>query len=163
MRRISRRHGTTGAGGFTAPEAGSRARSSGVTPRWSRGSSRKYSHHTTTQTRLTTPSTANAPRQVPHTMSAATTGGVTALPSRANECVTPWAKPRLLGGVQFCIARVAVGNVAPSPKPSATRNAISDTRPTASPVSAVATAQIAPHTSSVLRGPNRSPIRPPIT
>ncbi len=85
------------------------------------------------------------------------------MPSRAKECVTPWAKPRLPAGVQLCIARVAVGNVAPSPKPSATRKNISDTRPVASPVNAVANAQMAPQMSSVLRGPSRSPTHPPIT
>ena len=116
-----------------------------------------------TQMRLATPSTRNAPRQLLQSTSAATSGGVTALPSRANACVMPCANPRRCAGVQLCIARVAVGKVAPSPNPSRTRNAISDHSPTANPVIAVATAQIVPQMKSVLRGPSRSPSQPPST
>jgi len=50
---------------------------------WSLGSLRKYQTQAMPQSRLTTPSATKAPRQVNHTMSAATIGGVTALPSRA--------------------------------------------------------------------------------
>ena len=76
-----------------------------------------------------------------------------ALPSRANAWVSPCAKPRLPEGVQYCIARVAVGKVAPSPKPNATRAMNSVTRPLTKPVVIVAAAQIMPHQNNVLRGP----------
>ena len=127
------------------------------------GSLRKYQTQITPQTRLTKPSTTNAPRQVSQRISSATTGGVTALPSRAKEWVRPCAKPRRFAGVQYCIARVAVGNVAPSPKPSAKRATNSAARPLTKPVEMVAAAQIMPHQNSVLRGPKRSPTQPPIT
>jgi len=67
--------------------------------------------------------------------------------------VSPCAKPRLVAGVQYCIARVAVGNVAPSPKPSAKRARNSVARLPTKPVAIVAAAQIMPHQNSVLRGP----------
>src|SRR6516162_7994062 len=95
--------------------------SSEVIAGWSLGSSRKYQTQIKTQTRLTAPSTIKEPRHVSDMMSAATIGGAAALPKRAEEWVMPWAKPRLSGFVHDCIARVAVGNVAPSPKPSSTR------------------------------------------
>ena len=84
---------------------------------------------TTPHSRLTNPSATNEPRQVSQAISAAINGGVMALPSRAKAWVRPCAKPRLLAGVQYCIARVAVGKVAPSPKPRATRAMNSVTKP----------------------------------
>ena len=75
----------------------------------------------------------------------AISGGVMAFPSRANAWVSPCAKPRLVAGVQYCIARVAVGKVAPSPKPSATRAMNSVTSPVTKPVMMVEAAQIKPH------------------
>ena len=75
-----------------------------------------------THTRLTHPSMTNDPRHVTSAISHATIGGVTALPSRANAWVMPCAKPRRPSGVQFCIARVATGNVAPSPIPTSRRH-----------------------------------------
>ena len=97
------------------------------------------------------------------TISAAINGGVTALPSRAKAWVRPCAKPRLAAGVQYCIARVAVGKVAPSPKPSATRAMNNVNSPCTKPVMMVALAQIMPHQNSVRRAPKRSPTQPPIT
>ena len=105
----------------------------------------------------------NDPRQVSQAISTAISGGVAALPSRAKAWVRPWAKPRLLAGVQYCIARVAVGKVAPSPKPSATRAMNNVSRLVTKPVAIVETAQIKPHQNKVLRGPKRSPTQPPIT
>ena len=64
---------------------------------------------------------------------------------------------RLLVG----IARVATGNVAPSPIPTSSRHMNSMVRPPANPVRMVAVAQIKPHRKSVRRGPKRSPIQPP--
>ena len=103
----------------------------------------------------------NDPRHATIAISQATIGGVTAFPSRANACVSPCAKPRRPTGVQLCIARVATGNVAPSPMPTSRRQKNSDMRPPAKPVRIVALAQIRPHRNSVRRGPKRSPIHPP--
>ena len=94
-------------------------------------------------------------------MSHATMGGVTALPKRENAWVIPCAKPRRPGAVQLCIARVATGNVAPSPTPSSMRTRKRLVRLPARPVSIVAADQTTPQTNSVLRGPKRSPIQPP--
>jgi hypothetical protein len=105
----------------------------------------------------------NEPRQVSHAINAAIKGGVMAFPSRANACVSPWAKPLLLAGVQYCMARVAVGKVAPSPKPSAMRAMNKVSRLFTKPVMMVEAAQIMPHQNKVLRGPKRSPTQPPIT
>src|ERR1700689_968381 len=105
----------------------------------------------------------NEPRQVSHAINAAINGGVMAFPNRANECVSPWAKPLLLAGVQYCMARVAVGKVAPSPKPSATLAMNNVSRLVTKPVTIVEAAQIRPHQNKVLRGPKRSPTHPPIT
>src|SRR6202011_3117584 len=127
------------------------------------GSLRKYSTQMTPQIRLTSPSAMNEPRQVSQAINAAIKGGVMAFPSRAQAWASPCAKPRLLAGVQYCIARVAVGKVAPSPKPSATRAANSVNRLVTKPVAMVAAAQISPHQNRVLRGPKRSPTQPPIT
>ena len=62
-----------------------------------------------------------APRQP--VISAATIGGVTALPSRENECVKPCTTPRRSRGNQWVIARAWAGSVAPSPMPSSSRAA----------------------------------------
>src|SRR5436305_259143 len=77
--------------------------------------------NTTAQTMLMIPSNTNDPRQLISVISHATTGGVRAFPNLALECVIPCAKPRRDAGVQSHMARVAVGNVAPSPNPSITR------------------------------------------
>ena len=95
----------------------------------------------TTQTRLIAPRTKKAPRQLRRIISQTTRGGVMALPARAKAWVTPWAKPRRSLATQYCIARVAVGKVAPSPMPRSSRARKSETRPPARPVRTVATAQ----------------------
>src|SRR5690348_15895091 len=100
--------------------------------------------HTTTQTMLARPSTTNDPRQPDDAISATTSGGDIALPNRANEWVIPCANPRRAGAVQFAIARVAVGNVAPSPTPSSTRQNNSYQNPLTRPTSSVAPAQMMP-------------------
>ena len=43
------------------------------------------------------------------------------MPRRAKACVSPCANPRRPTAVQLCIARVATGNVAPSPMPTRRR------------------------------------------
>ena len=64
------------------------------------------------------------------------------MPMRAQECVMPWANARLPSGIQSHNARVAVGNVAPSPNPSRTRANSMAARVPASPVSSVAPPQM---------------------
>src|SRR5579864_878233 len=102
---------------------------------------------------LAMPSATKEPRQLVAVISAATSGGVTALPKRAKECVMPCAKPRHPARVQLDMARVEVGKVAPSPRPKTKRAKISDQNPPASPVPRVATAQTRPHTPNTSRGP----------
>ena len=117
MRRHRRHHGSFTAGAPAARGCGSSARSSGVTSGWRCGSSREYSPQTIAHARLTTPMMMNAPRHVTAAISAATSGGVTALPRRENACVIPCAKPSLRLGSQRAIAFVAVGKVVPFAKP----------------------------------------------
>jgi hypothetical protein len=74
----------------------------------------------------------------------------------------PCAKPRQPARVQLDMARVAVGKVAPSPRPSAMRARMRPQNPLASPVKSVALDQTRPQTPSVRRGPKRSPIQPPM-
>src|SRR5215467_7747333 len=135
--------------------------SAAVTPLCSAGTSRKYQYHVTTHSRLPPPSATNDPRHETAPMRNATTGGVIELPMRENECVKPCASPRLAAGVQLCIARVATGNVAPSPTPSNRRTRYSVKKLPARPVSTVADAQTKPQTNSVRRAPHLSPIQPP--
>ena len=75
----------------------------------------------------------------------------------------PCAQPDLPPGSQVDMARVAVGKVAPSPRPSSTRTANRVHKPSTSPVSMVAADQIRPQTIRVRRAPKRSPNQPPIT
>ena len=63
----------------------------------------------------------NDPRHEIAAIKVAISQGVMELPKRENACVMPWANPRFDFGIQYDIARVAVGNVAPSPKPKTTR------------------------------------------
>src|SRR5258708_7824229 len=95
----------------------------------------------------------NEPRQVNQAIKAAISGGVIALPRRAKAWVRPCAKPRRPAGVQYCIALVAVGKVAPSPKPSARRAMNKVVNPVTKPVMMVEAAQIRPHQNKVRRGP----------
>ena len=103
------------------------------------------------------------PRQDTQAISATMAGGVMALPRRAAAWVMPCAQPDLPPGSQVDMARVAVGKVAPSPRPSSIRAASRVHRPPTRPVSTVATDQIRPHTIRVRRAPKRSPNQPPST
>ncbi len=107
--------------------------------------------------------TTNEPRQDTNATSATTAGGVMALPRRDAAWVMPCAQPDLPPGSQVDMARVAVGNVAPSPKPSSIRAATRVQSPPTSPVMMVATDQISPQAIRVRRAPNLSPNQPPIT
>nr|UXN27798.1 hypothetical protein N8D75_12090 [Curtobacterium flaccumfaciens] len=89
--------------------------------------------------------------------------GARALPSRAAEWTTPWAKPFRSRGIHRLIACVAVGNAAASLSPSSARAAKRVQKPTANPVQSVATPQITVMTKSARRGPNFSLIVPPNT
>src|ERR1700733_7908902 len=103
----------------------------------------------------------NEPRQLMSVIRAATSGGVTVLPNREQACVIPWAQPRLTGAVQLDMARVAVGNVAPSPNPRKNRPTSNLTKPPTKPVATVAPAQTTAQTANVRRAPNRSLSQPP--
>lgn len=94
-------------------------------------------------------------------MSAAKSGGVIALPKRAKAWVMPCAQPRFVAGVQDASARVAVGNAAPSPKPSRMRAAKSEAKPLTPPIRTVAADQSVPQMTSVQRAPRKSPSHPP--
>ena len=111
---------------------------------------------------LMIPRITNDPRHVTSAISQATKGGVSALPSRALECVMPWLNPRLSSGIQSLMARVAVGNVAPSPNPSRTRAAIIAVKVLTSPVSSVAPPHMIAEIVSARRAPNRSLTQPPM-
>ncbi len=108
-------HGTAGRAPFGA--CGSTSSSAWVIDGWSFGLSRKYQYQTATQTKPASPTTTNEPRHVTTAISPTIRNGVSALPSREKECVMPCAKPRLRDSTQYCMARVAVGSVAPTPKP----------------------------------------------
>src|SRR5262249_43159385 len=161
MRRNSLSHGT----GSFAPRrlrAGNVASSSAVSG-GAAGTSRKYHIQTATHIKLTTARIMNDPRHDTSAIKAAISGGVMALPIRAAEWVMPWANPQLRSGIHTVMARVAVGNVAPSPTPSARRAANRLASPPTTPVAAVATHTMRAQTHSVKRGPNLSPKYPPIS
>ena len=103
------------------------------------------------------------PRQLTYTINATTSGGVIALPRRAQAWVIPCAQPALPPGSHVAIAFVASGKVAPSPKPSSTRIRTREDNPPTNPISMVAPAQTAPQIARVHRAPNRSPNQPPMT
>src|SRR5260370_38538015 len=115
-----------------------------------------------TQARLMIPRKMNEPRHVTATINQATRGGVMALPEPERAWVIPWANGRFFGGVQSLIARVDMGNVAPSPNPSMTRKKSTAARLLTVPVNRVADAQIMPQTVSPIRAPNRSLTQPPM-
>ena len=121
------------------------------------GTSRKYHIQTKTQMKLSSARIMNDPRQDTSAIKTAIRGGVTARPIRANEWVIPCAKPQLRSGTHTAMARVAVGNVEPSPIPRASRAANRLASPPTTPVAAVATHTIRLLTQSVRRGPNLSP------
>ena len=93
----------------------------------------------------------------------ATSGGVKKFPNRAKEWVMPWAKPRFSAGNQSASARVAVGKVAPSPRPRMTRQTINAVKLPTRPINMVEPAQMIPQTVSVRRAPNLSLSHPPQT
>ena len=161
MRRASRNHGIRGR--LRLPGSGNAARSASVIPGCSRGASRKYPAQSRSQSRLTNPRITKERRQDTNKRSAAISGGVAAFPIRPNEWAIPCAKPQSLTGTQVDIARVAVGKAAPCAKPKASRKAKSETNPLAAPVSMVVRPTIAQHADNVRRGPNLSPIQPPMS
>src|SRR3954464_2101504 len=113
MRRPSGSHGMDRRAPVAA--AGNVASCALVIAGWSLGSLRKYSAQAKSQTKLSDPRMTKEIRQETNARSAAISGGVTAFPMRANECVIPCANPQRSTGVQLDIARVAVGKAAPSP------------------------------------------------
>src|SRR4249920_1895300 len=159
--RARRIHGTGRGPRLTAP--GNDASSLIVMAGWSRGSLRKNQSQTTSQSRVTAPSTAKETRQDENTSSPAINDGVTALPILANEWTIPCAKPQLPRGVQLAMARLAAGKPAPSPKPNARRTAKRDATPLTAPVSAGDSATTPQHIASVSLAPRLSPTQPPIS
>jgi hypothetical protein len=95
-------------------------------------------------------------------ISQTTSAGVNALPRREKAWVMPCAKPRFRVSTQYCIARVAVGSVAPTPNPIRMRAAKSEEKSHATLVNTVAPAQTSPLKNSVRRGPKRSAVTPPM-
>src|SRR5437588_12207770 len=102
MRRNNLSHGTV----LAAPprlRAGSAASSSDVSG-GAAGTSRKFHHQITNQTRLKHARTMNEPRHDTRVTSSASRGGVTAFPIRADEVVMPGAKPQLRSGTHDAVS-----------------------------------------------------------
>src|ERR1700688_2549061 len=114
MRRARRNQGTLD-GVYKRVPAGRATSSSCVTEGCACGESRKYQAQTAIHTRLTPARMKNDCRQDHHAIRAATMGGVMKLPSRAELCVIPCAKPQRDSGAQRDIACVAVGSAEPPP------------------------------------------------
>ena len=91
----------------------------------------------------------------------ATIGAAAPAPRRPAAWVIPTAVPRDASEVHFDSARVAAGNVAPSPMPSTRRTANSEASPVTAPVTIVVIDHTNPQTVSVRRAPKRSPNQPP--
>src|SRR6516162_9143323 len=84
-------------------------------------------------------------------------------PRRPAAWVMPTAVPRAASEVHFDSARVAAGNVAPSPMPSTQRTANSETSPVTAPVTIVVIDQVSPQAVKVRRAPKRLANQPPIS
>src|SRR5437867_10420062 len=117
IRDASRFHGTLTRLSCPPSYAGRAVISSGVMPWCCLGSLRKYKAQASAQNKLTPPTIRNDPRHDTSAISVAISHGVSEFPRREDAWVMPWAKPRLDFAVQKDMARVAVGNVAPSPNP----------------------------------------------
>src|SRR5271165_3176921 len=127
-----RRHGT-------GPEpagstAGNAATSALVMRGCRRGSSWNDHHHAAAQKADKMPSATNEKRQENQVISKATIGADAPAPRRPAAWVMPTAVPREASEVHFESARVAAGNVAPSPMPSTKRTANSEANPVTAPV-----------------------------
>ena len=96
-------------------------------------------------------------------MRKATIGADAPAPRRPAAWVMPTALPRAASEVHFDSARVAAGNVAPSPMPSTKRTPNSETSPATPPVAIVVSDQVRPQTVKVRRAPKRSANQPPIS
>ena len=91
----------------------------------------------------------------------ATIGAAAPAPRRPAAWVMPTAVPRDSSEVHFESARVAAGNVAPSPIPSTRRTPKSEASPVTAPVAIVVIDHARPQTVSVRRAPKRSANQPP--
>ena len=105
------------------------------------------------------PTATNEKRQENQVIRKATIGAAVPAPRRPG--VAPIAVPRFLIGIHFETARVAAGNVAPSPMPSTRRTPNSETSPVTAPVAMVVSDHTKPQTVSVRRAPKRSANQPP--
>jgi|HubBroStandDraft_6_1064221.scaffolds.fasta_scaffold307465_1 hypothetical protein len=115
----------------------------------------------TAQPADTMPSATKEKRQENQVIRKATIGADVPAPRRPAAWVMPTAVPRASSEVHFESARVAAGNVAPSPIPSTQRTANSDASPVTAPVAMVVSDQVRPQTVSVRRAPKRSANQPP--
>src|SRR5215472_778682 len=128
-----------------------------------RGSSWKYHHQTSVHAIETAPRKTKENRQENQDIKKATIGADVPAPSRPAAWVIPTAVPRAASEVHFDSARVAAGSVAPSPMPSTSLTAKSETSPVTAPVAIVVIDQVSPQTVSVRRAPKRSANQPPIS
>src|ERR1700726_3137665 len=153
-RGMRRRHGTGPEPAWPAtPSLGNAANSALVIPGCRRGSSWKYHHHMTAQPADTMPSATKEKRQENQVIRKATIGADGPGPRRPGAGGRPTGGRAARGEVHFDSARVAAGNVAPSPIPSTQRTANNDASPVTAPVAIVVSDQVRPHTVSVRRGP----------
>src|ERR1700736_3056534 len=102
------------------------------------------------------PTATNEKRQENQVIRRATIGAAVPAPRRPAAWVAPIAVPRFTIGVHFETARVAAGNVAPSPMPSTRRTPNSEASPVTAPVAMVVSDHARPQTVSVRRAPKRS-------
>src|ERR1700745_163171 len=102
------------------------------------------------------PTATNENRQENQVIKKATIGAAVPAPRRPAAWVAPIAVPRFSIGVHFETARVAAGNVAPSPMPSTRRTPKSEASPVTAPVAIVVSDQARPQTVKVRRAPTRA-------
>src|SRR3984957_11819433 len=107
------------------------------------------------------PTATNEKRQENQEIRRATLGAAVPAPTPPAAWVAPIAVPRFTIGVHFETARVAAGNVAPSPMPSTRRTPNSEARPVTAPVAMVVSDHARQQTVSVRRAPKRSANQPP--
>ena len=82
------------------------------------------------------------------------------VPRRRAAWVIPTATPREASEIQLDNARVAAGEVAPSPKPSTKRKENSEASPSTAPVTIVVIDQVSPQTAKVRLASKRSASHP---
>src|SRR6266566_2920324 len=107
------------------------------------------------------PKKTNVQRQDTNESTHATRSGVNAPPQRALSHMIPWARTRSAAGNQMVKALVRLGKQPASPAPKQKRQRISERALQAQPVAAVNVDHMTTTRMRTLRGPMRSPKRPP--